>query len=61
MSFDRGMDKEYVICIYNGMLLGYRKKWMNLESVPQSEVSQKEKINIYQRIQVKSRKMVRVC
>ena len=61
MSFNRGMDKEDVVHIYNGMSLGYKKEWMDLESVTQSKVSQKEKINIYQRIQVKSRKVVRVC
>ena len=49
MSFNRGMDKD-VAHIYNGMSLGYKKEWMDLESVTQSEVSQKEKINIYQRI-----------
>ena len=50
MSFNRGMDKEDVVHIYNGMSLGYKKEWMDLESVTQSKVSQKEKINIYQRI-----------
>ena len=46
------MDKEDVAHIYNGMLLSYKKRneielfvvrWMDLESVIQSEVSQKEK------------------
>ena len=46
------MDKEDVEHIYNGILLSHKKKneielfvvrWMDLESVIQSEVSQKEK------------------
>jgi len=50
MSINRGMDKEDVVHIYNGILLSYKNKigsfverWMDLESVIQSEVSQKEK------------------
>ena len=53
MSIDRWMDKD-VTHIYNGILLGHKKKWNwvicselfvgeDLESVIQSEVSQKEK------------------
>ena len=45
------MDKEVVVHIHNGMLLSYKKnafesvlmKWMKLEPIIQSEVSQKEK------------------
>ena len=53
------MDKEYVVYIYNGILLSHKTKpnkieswnetesfvetWMDLETVIQSEVSQKEK------------------
>ena len=46
------MDKENVVHIYNGILLSQKKKneigsfvetWMDLETVIQSEVSQKEK------------------
>ena len=45
------MDKEDVVHIYNGILLSHKKKkielfvvrWMDLESVIQHEVSQKEK------------------
>ena len=45
------MDKEDVVHIYNGILLSYKKNeigsfvetWMHLETVIQSEVSQKEK------------------
>ena len=47
------MDTEIVVHIYNGILLSYKKKtfefilmrWMNLEPIIQSEVSQKEKNN----------------
>ena len=43
--------KEVVVHIHNGMLLGHKKnafesvlmRWMNLEHIMQSEVSQKEK------------------
>ena len=45
------MDKEVVVPIHNVILLSYKKKtfesilmrWMNLEPIKQSEVSQKEK------------------
>jgi len=45
------MDKEDVVPIYNGILLNHEKntfksvlmKWMNLEPIIQSEVSQKGK------------------
>ena len=45
------MDKEDVAHIYNGILLSHKKeqnwlfavRWTDLESVIQSEVSQKEK------------------
>ena len=43
------MDKEVVVHIYNGILLSHNKfepivvRWMNLEPIIQSEVSQKEK------------------
>ena len=44
------MDQEDVVHIHNGRLLGHKKeqilvlvRWMNLEPVIQSEVSQKEK------------------
>ena len=51
MSIDKGMDKEVVVRIYNGILISHKKntfesvlmKWMNLERIIQSEVSQKEK------------------
>ena len=51
MSINKGMDKEDVVHIYNGILLNHKKNktgsftemWMDLESVIQSEVSQKEK------------------
>ena len=45
------MDKEAVVHIHNGILLSYKKnafesvlmRWMKLEPIIQSEVSQKEK------------------
>ena len=51
MSIDGGMDKEDVAHIYNGILLAIERnkielfvvRRMDLESVIQSEVSQKEK------------------
>ena len=51
MSIKRGMDKEDVVYICNGILLSHKgneigsfvETWMNLESVIQSEVRQKEK------------------
>ena len=62
------MDKEIVVYIHNGILLSYEKgmpfetvlmRWMNLEPIIQSEVSQKEKDNtIFLHIYTESRKMV---
>ena len=50
MSINRGMDKEDVIHIYNGILAtkkngigSFVEMWMDLETVIQSEVSQKNK------------------
>ena len=50
MSINTGMDKEDVVHVYNGILAIKRNKtmpfaemWMDLETVIQSEVSQKEK------------------
>ena len=45
------MDKEVVVLIHNGLILSIKRKtfesvlmrWMNLEPIIQSEVSQKEK------------------
>ena len=45
------MDKEVEVHIHNGMLLSHKRntlesvlmKWMNLEPITESEVSQKEK------------------
>ena len=50
MPINRGMDKEKVIHIYNGILLVIKRNkitslveiWIELETVIQSEVSQKE-------------------
>ena len=54
MPIDRQMDKEAVVHIYNGILLSQKNneielfvvRWMDLETVIQCEVSQKE-INKY--------------
>ena len=48
MSINRGMDKEDVIHIYNGILLRHKRNeimlfvatWMDLEMIILSEVSQ---------------------
>ena len=45
------MDKEVVVHIHNGILLSHKRdafesvlmRWMNIEPIIQSEVSQKEK------------------
>ena len=47
----RWMDKEVLVYIHNGILLSHKRnifesvllRWMNLEPIIQSEVSQKEK------------------
>ena len=50
MSINRGMDKEDVVHLYNGILaikrneiVSFAETWMDLETVIQSEVSWKEK------------------
>ena len=52
MSIDRGMDKEDVVYIYTmeyysaikrNRIVPFAEMWMDLETVTQSEVSQKEK------------------
>ena len=51
MSINRWMDKEHVVDIYNGIILGHKKNeillfvttWMDLEGIMLSEISQTEK------------------
>ena len=53
MSTDRGVDREYVVCIYinSGILFSHEKNeimpfsvtWMDLESVILSEISQRRR------------------
>ena len=65
MPVDRRMDKEAVVHIHNGILLSHKKehiwvssdRWMNLEPIIQSEVSQKEKVK-HCILTVESSKMV---
>ena len=45
MSIHRGMDKEDVVYIYNGILLSHKKEWYfaicnNLEGTMVSEINQ---------------------
>ena len=55
MSIDRGIDKEDVVRIYNGILLSHKKNeimsfaatWMDLDIIILSEGSQKEKDKYY--------------
>ena len=66
MSLSRGMDKEDIVHIYNGILFSYKKEQncvifsdvVDLETAIHNEVSQKERKNIYQHIFVKSRKLI---
>ena len=65
MSINKGMGTEGTVYMYNVILFRYKKKWncvifktgMNLETIKQSEVSQKEK-NIICHLYVESRKMI---
>ena len=51
MSIDRGMDKEYVVHIYNVMLCIHKKNeiipftvtWINAEIIIQDEVRQRKR------------------
>ena len=61
MSIDRGMDKEDVVHIYNGILLNHKNEvmsfiatWINLETVIVSKVM-KRKTNIEFHLHVESK------
>ena len=51
MPIDKSMDKEVVVHIHNGILLSHKRntfesvlmRWMNLETIIQTALSQKEK------------------
>ena len=55
MFINRGMDKEDVVYLYNGILFSYKKNeimpfaatWMELEIIILSEVNQTEKDKYY--------------
>ena len=54
MSLDRRMDKENVVHLHNGTLLSRKKnilnfagKWMELENIILSEVTQTQKDNYH--------------
>ena len=55
MSINRGMDKEGAVHLYDGRLLSHKRNktgsfaemWMDLETVTQREVSQKERNKYY--------------
>ena len=57
MSINRGLDKEVVVHIYGGILIGHKKNeimpiaaiWVDLEIIVLSEVSQKEKDKYHMR------------
>ena len=67
MPIDRRMDKEDVVHIFNGILAIKRNEigslvetWMDLETVIQSEVSQRKTNIVYQRMYVEPRKMAQM-
>ena len=55
MFIDREMDKEDVVCIYNGILLSHKKNkimplaatWIDVEIIILSDISWKEKDKYY--------------
>ena len=65
MSIDRGMGKEDVVHIHNGLLLSRKKNeitftatWMDLEIIILSEISQKKTSIISFYLYVESKKMM---
>ena len=60
MSIDRGMDKENVVHIYNGIkkneIMSFATKWMDLEIIIQSEVKMTKTNIIWYHLYVGSNK-----
>ena len=59
MSINRRMDKEHVVCVYNGILLSHKRNkivpfeatWTDLEIIIRSEVnSEKDKYHMISHI-----------
>ena len=54
------MDQEAVVCTYNGRLLSHKRnafesvlmRWLNLEPIIQSELSEKEKQILYMNVYI---------
>ena len=68
MSIKRGVGKEDVVHIYGGILLGHKKEqncaicrmWIDLETVIQSKVFQKEKNKYINCLYMDSRKIIQM-
>ena len=66
MSINRGIDKEDVVHVYNGVLLNHRKieimpfaaTWKDLESVILSDINQRQICDITYMWNVKNRNRV---
>ena len=64
MSIHRWLDKEYVVYLYNGILLSHKKNelmpsaatWMDLEIIVLSEVNQTKTNTIWYHLYVESKK-----
>ena len=64
MSINRGMDKEDVVHVYNGIFLAIKKNeilppattWRDLEGIMISEISQRKTNTVYYHLYVESKK-----